>query len=160
MEPQVTKGMEPQVTKGMEPQVTTEIPPVERLIAADLVKRGAVIAPAVVGVCALIEGQKGALSAVFALGVVLANFFVSAAVLAWAAENSPTLLMGAALGSFMVRMIVISLAVWAVHDASWVSLKMVAIVMLAFHLGLLAWETRYVSASLAYPGLKPRRGDA
>jgi len=24
------------------------------------------------------------------------------------------------------------------------------------HLGLLIWETRYVSASLAYPGLKPR----
>ena len=24
------------------------------------------------------------------------------------------------------------------------------------HLGLLFWETRYVSATLAYPGLKPR----
>ena len=27
--------------------------------------------------------------------------------------------------------------------------------MIVTHLGLLFWETRYVSASLAFPGLKP-----
>jgi hypothetical protein len=31
-----------------------------------------------------------------------------------------------------------------------------ALTILVTHLGLLAWETRYVSATLAYPGLKPR----
>jgi len=30
-----------------------------------------------------------------------------------------------------------------------------AVTILATHLGLLFWELRYVSASLAYPGLKP-----
>ena len=30
-----------------------------------------------------------------------------------------------------------------------------AILMLVTHLGLLFWELRYVSASLAFPGLKP-----
>jgi len=35
-----------------------------------------------------------------------------------------------------------------------------AVAILVTHLGLLFWETRYVSATLAYPGLKPRRGDA
>ena len=93
------------------------------------------------------------------LTVVLANFFVSAAVLGWAAQT-PTLLMAAALGSFLVRMIVLGVAVWAVHDESWVSLKLLAVTILVTHLGLLFWETRYVSATLAYPALKPRRGDA
>jgi hypothetical protein len=133
--------------------------PVERIIAADLVKRGLLIAPLIVAVCALIDGRNGALSAAFALVVVLANFFASAAVLAWAAQ-SPTLLMAAALSSFLGRMIVVGLAVWAVHGEPWVSIKLLAITILVTHLGLLAWETRYVSASLAYPGLKPRRGDA
>jgi hypothetical protein len=135
------------------------VEPVERLIAADLVKRGLLVAPAIVAVCALIDGRNGALSAAFALVVVLANFLASAAVLAWAAQ-SPTLLMAAALSSFLGRMIVVGLAVWAVHGESWVSIKLLAITILVTHLGLLAWETRYVSASLAYPGLKPRRGDA
>jgi hypothetical protein len=134
------------------------VPPVEKLIAADLVKRGLLIAPVIVAVCALIDGRNGAISAAFALTVVLANFFVSAAVLGWAAQT-PTLLMAAALGSFLVRMIVLGVAVWAVHDESWVSLKLLAVTILVTHLGLLFWETRYVSATLAYPGLKPRRGD-
>jgi hypothetical protein len=136
-----------------------EIEPVEKIIAADLVKRGLLLAPVIVVVCALIDGRNGALSAAFALVVVLGNFFVSAAVLAWAAQT-PTLLMAAALGSFLVRMVVLGVAVWAVHGASWVSLKLLAITILVTHLGLLAWETRYVSATLAYPALKPRRGDA
>jgi hypothetical protein len=134
-------------------------PPVEKIIAADLVKRGLLVAPLIIVVCALIDGRNGALSAAFALVVVLVNFFASAAVLGWAAQ-SPTLLMAAALSSFLFRMIVLGVAVWAVHDESWVDLKLLAVAMLVTHLGLLAWETRYVSASLAYPGLKPRRGDA
>jgi hypothetical protein len=43
---------------------------------------------------------------------------------------------------------------------SWVSKVPLGITIVLTHLGLLAWETRHVSISLAYPGLKPRRGDA
>jgi hypothetical protein len=135
------------------------VEPVEKVIATDLVKRGLLIAPLIVGVCALVGGRNGALTAAFALVVVLVNFLASAAVLAWAAP-SPTLLMAAALTSFLARMIIVGLAVWAVHGESWVLLKMLAITILVTHLGLLTWETRYVSASLAYPGLKPKRGAA
>ncbi|MBV8960473.1 MAG: ATP synthase subunit I [Actinobacteria bacterium] len=148
--------MEANLTPGTSPE---PVEPVERIIAADLVKRGLLLAPLVIVVCALIDGRNGALTAAFALVVVLANFFVSAAVLAWAAQ-SPTLLMATALSSFLVRMVTLGIAVWLVHDESWVSIKMLAITILVTHLGLLAWETRYVSASLAYPGLKPRRGGA
>ena len=143
----------------MEENLTSAPPPVEKIIAADLVKRGLLLAPLVIVVCALVDGRNGALTAAFALVVVLANFFVSAAVLAWAAQ-SPTLLMAAALSSFLVRMVTLGIAVWLVHDESWVSLKLLGVTILVTHLGLLAWETRYVSATLAYPALKPRRGDA
>jgi hypothetical protein len=34
-------------------------------------------------------------------------------------------------------------------------MKLLAVTVLLTHLGLLAWETRFVSASLAYPALKP-----
>jgi hypothetical protein len=43
-----------------------------------------------------------------------------------------------------------------VSDVDWVNVKLLAVAVLVTHLGLLAWETKYVSASLAYPDLKPR----
>lgn len=129
--------------------------PVERAIARDLLRWGALFAPAVIAVCALGFGRYGALTAAYAVAIVLANLVASAALLAWAAPKGPTVLMGVALGGFLGRMVVVGLAVWAVSDAAWVNLKLLAVTVLLTHLGLLAWETRYVSASLAYPALKP-----
>jgi hypothetical protein len=135
----------------------TEIqtPAVERAIAKDLVRRGAVLAPAVVIICALGFGRDGALTAGYAVAIVLINLVASAAMLAWAAPKGPTVLMATALGGFLGRMILVGLAVWAVNEASWVQMKLLAVTVLLTHLGLLAWETRFVSASLAYPALKP-----
>lgn len=131
-------------------------PAVEQALAKDLARRGALLAPLLIGVCALVAGRDGALTGAYAVAIVLTNFLASAALLAWAAPQSPTVLMGAALGGFVARMMVVGLAVWAVSDASWINLKLLAIAVLVTHLGLLAWETRYVSASLAFPALKPR----
>jgi hypothetical protein len=44
---------------------------------------------------------------------------------------------------------------FSVQHAAWVDLWVLAVTVLTTHLGMLAWETRYVSASLAFPGLKP-----
>jgi hypothetical protein len=44
-----------------------------------------------------------------------------------------------------------------VKGQPWVATAPLAITIVVTHLGLLFWETRHVSASLAYPGLKPRR---
>jgi CBS domain-containing protein len=41
------------------------------------------------------------------------------------------------------------------RDEPWIDLTALAVGVLVTHLGLLFWELRYVSASLAYPGLKP-----
>jgi hypothetical protein len=86
---------------------------------------------------------------------VVANFLVSAAMLAWTAKISISLMMGTALFGYLMRLGLIFLAVWVVRDASWVELVPLGLTIVVTHLGLLFWEMRYVSATLAFPGLKP-----
>ena len=50
---------------------------------------------------------------------------------------------------------IVAFAVFAVKDQSWVELPLLGFSLVLTHLGLLFWETRYVSVSLAFPGLKP-----
>jgi predicted tellurium resistance membrane protein TerC len=64
-------------------------------------------------------------------------------------------MMAAVLFGFLMRLGVIFVAVWLVKDAEWMQLVALGLTIIVTHLGLLVWELRYVSASLAYPGLKP-----
>ncbi len=132
---------------------------VERDVVADLSRRALWVAPVVVAASAAIWGRNGALSAAYALALVVVNFWASALLLQWAARISYGLLMGVALFGFLVRMALMGGAVWLVKDAGWVELAPLCGVLLVAHLGLLAWETRHVSASLAFPGLTPTRSE-
>jgi hypothetical protein len=89
------------------------------------------------------------------VAVVVVNLLLSSVSLTWAARVSPTALMGAALGGFLVRMMLVTGVVVAVKGSAWVDLTALAVAILVTHLSLLIWETRYVGANLAYPGLKP-----
>ncbi|MGI8792998.1 MAG: ATP synthase subunit I [Acidimicrobiales bacterium] len=129
----------------------------ERQIAADMMRRALPVAPVLIVVSGLIWGTKGAWSAAFALALVLVNLGLSAVSLAWAAKVSPSALMATALGGFLLRMLLIVGAITAVRGESWVAPLPLGICVVAFHVGLLIWESRHVSASLAFPGLKPRR---
>jgi hypothetical protein len=124
-------------------------------IAKDMVRRALPVAPVLVLVCGLIWGVDGALSSAYGIGLVLINFVVAASLLAWAARISPTALMAATLGGFLVRMGLIVAAVVLVQHQSWAVMAPMLGTILVTHIGLLLWETRYVSMSLAYPGLKP-----
>ena len=130
-------------------------PAVEREIAADLVRRALPVAPVLLLVAGLVWGIDGALSAAFGLAIVLVNFVLAAALLAWSARISLALMMGVALMGYLVRLGLIFLAVLLVKDASWVELVPLGLTIIVAHLGLLFWETRYVSASLAFPALRP-----
>jgi ATP synthase I chain len=130
-------------------------PAVEREVAFDMVRRAMPAVPVVVLAGLIGWGVDGALSAGFAVAVVVANFLLAASVLAWASRISYGLLMGAALFGYLVRIALIGLAVWAVKDLSWVEPLPLGLTLIVTHLGLLLWELRYVSASLAFPGLKP-----
>lgn len=130
-------------------------PAVETDIARDMLRRGAWAAPALVAVFGLIWGVDGALSTAYGIAIVAVNFLLAAALLSWTARISLGLMMGAALFGYLVRLALIFLAVWLVKDAAWVDIVPLGITLIVTHLGLLFWELRYVSASLAYPGLKP-----
>jgi len=132
-----------------------EVEPVEAHLAFDMVRRAVPFAPVIVLLAALARGTDGAWSAAIAIALVLVNLVLSALALVWAAGISLNAIMAVALGGFLVRMGLVSAVVWAVKDTGFVDLPTLAVVVLVTHLGLLAWETRYVSASLAYPGLKP-----
>lgn len=129
----------------------------EGAIAIDIARRALPLAAVPVGLSGVVAGWNGAASAGFAVGLVLANLLVSAWLLARAAQISPAMLMVAALFGYPVRLALIAAAVLAVADASWVVPTALGVSLIVSHLGLLAWELRYVSASLAFPGLKPAR---
>ena len=129
--------------------------PVELEISSDMVKRGLLVAPVLMLVGYLIWGTAGAWSSAFAIGLVLVNFLLSALLIGWAAKISLVVLMAATMFGYLFRLGLIFAAVFVVKDAAWISLPAVGAAIIVTHLGLLVWELRYVSISLAYPGLKP-----
>jgi hypothetical protein len=135
-----------------------QAPAVERQLVGDMLRRGLPVVPLAVLLAAAVWGTDGALSAAYGLGIVALNLLASAVMLGWAARTSPATLMATALGGFLVRMGLVFVALFAVRDQDWVAFVPLGITVLVSHLGLLFWETRYVSASLAFPGLKPRKG--
>jgi hypothetical protein len=133
-------------------------PPVERELVVDIAKRGLLVAPAIIAIAAVARGGPGAASAAFAVALVIVNLGLSGAALSWAARTSLNLLMVAALGGFLLRMGVLTGVIALIRHEPWVDLPTLAVTLLLTQLGLLFWETKYVSATLAYPGLKPPAG--
>jgi hypothetical protein len=127
-------------------------------VALDMVRRGLPLLPVGVIAGAVIGGLAGAASVAYGMGLVLINFLVAAYLLAWASRISFALVASVALGGYVLRLTLIFLAVWLVRNAAWVRFVPLGITIIATHLGLLTWELRFVSASFAHPGLKPRAG--
>ena len=137
-----------------------EGPAPERDVARDLVKKGLLASPVLIAVCWAIWGATGAASALYGIAIVCVNFLLSAALITWTARVNLGLMMGAVLFGYIGRLALIFAAVIVVRDASWVSLVPLGLTIIVTHLGLLFWELRYVSASLAFPALKPQRKGA
>ena len=135
--------------------VRDEGPAPEREVARDLVRHGLLALPVALLVGFVGWGTAGVASVAFATGLVLVNFVVAAALLGWAARISLGLLMGVSLFGFVIRLAFIAGAVLAVRNQPWVEAVPLGVTLVVAHLGLLLWETRFVSASLAFPGLKP-----
>lgn len=129
----------------------------EAQLVRDMVRRGVKWLPVLVLLCGLLAGRDGAISSAYAVAIVLANLVLSAALLVWSARISLGALMGAALFGFLLRLGLVFLAVVVVKDSSWMHFPALGISLIVTHLGLLFWELRYVSLSLAHPGLKPTR---
>lgn len=128
----------------------------ERGIVADMLRRGVKFVPMWLLFTLLLWGPDGAASAAYGIGLIFANFIAAAALLTWAGRISPTALMVAALGGFILRLGVLTVAVIAASKISVFAPVPLGITIIVSHLGLLIWESRYVSLSLAYPGIGPR----
>ncbi|MEY4229556.1 MAG: hypothetical protein RLZZ362_405 [Actinomycetota bacterium] len=141
------------------PAFTTRLegPAPEVAVTKDMVRRGFVVAPVVIAVCAVIWGVNGAFSSAYAIALVLVNFALAATLVAVTARISLGLMMGAVLFGYLIRLGLILVAVLAVRDAGWISLPALGATIIVSHLGLLVWEMKFVALSLAHPGLKPAR---
>jgi hypothetical protein len=146
---------QPQADAATGQQVLDATPEVERELATDMLKKGVWVAPAVTLLCTAIWGLDGLTSALFGLGLLLVNLALSVASYSWAAKRSQTHLLGVALFGFLVRMAILVVAVMLVQDQPWIDLGALGTTILVTYVGLLVWEARVVSASLAFPGLKP-----
>jgi hypothetical protein len=60
------------------------------------------------------------------------------------------------LASLIFRFVVVIGSLMAARHATFLDLTSFGIALVASHLGLLVWEAKSVSMSLAFPGLKPR----
>ncbi len=130
-------------------------PTPERTVARDIVRHGLIVAPLLILTCGGLWGIDGALSATYAIAIVLVNFLLSAFLITWSARISLPVLMGTVLGGYLARLGLIFVAVFVVRDASWFDKVPLGFTLIVTHLLLLVWELRFVSASLAFPGLKP-----
>ena len=149
------KSDDPQYTSVLSMHDTGPAP--EAAIVRDIIKHGMYVAPLMIGLSALIWGVNGGWSSTYGLVIVLGNFAVAAWMVSYTAKISYALMMGATLFGYIFRLAVIAAAVFLVRNASWTELVPLCMTIVISHVGLLFWELRYVSLSLAFPGLKPNQ---
>jgi len=134
------------------------VPPIDRIesrIAHDLTRHALYVAPiAMLGV-GLWRGVDAAGAVALAFALVIGNFVLSAAILGWTARRHPEVLVGVALFSFLGRLILITVIGVGIKELDVVDWPVFCITLVVSYLGLLFWELRSISVSLASPGLKP-----
>ena len=129
-------------------------------VATDMARKSLVVAAVLIVASGAIWGVAGALSSAYSVVLVVLNFIAAAALIGAGAKRGVNFLMAAVLGGYLARFAVLTAAILLVKDASWVERAPLFITLLVTHIGLLLWETRSVSLSLAYPGLKPKETTA
>jgi hypothetical protein len=127
----------------------------EAQVISDMLRRGLPAFPVIVLVAGLVWGWNGAASAAFAVGLVVVNFALTAIILSYTGRQSVQMLMVGVLVGYALRMALVVAALFLVKDQSWAELVPLGITLVVTHLGLLFSEMRHVSASLAFPGVKP-----
>ena len=138
------------------PAPTPPIDQIESRIAHDIARHALIVAPiAIIGV-GIWRGVPAGAAVALALALVVGNFIAAAWVLGWVARTAPDLLMGAAMMSFLIRLVLISVIGFGIKEADLVDWPVFCVTLVASYLGLLFWEMRSISLSMASPGLKPK----
>ncbi len=127
----------------------------ERALVFDLARLGLIVGPVFMAICGLAWGWHGLASSFFALVLVIGNLFLGAMIIETSAKISLNFLMGAVLGGFLVRLILLTVIVLPVRHFAWFTPVPFAISLVGGHLVLLAWESKRVSTTLSSPNAAP-----
>jgi hypothetical protein len=99
-------------------------------------------------VAGLIGGTAAAWSAAIAVVIVFLNFVAAAVSAAWAARISLTILFAVALGGFVVRLMIYTIALVLLNTLEWFSPLAFALTLVPVTVGLLVIEARALSGRL------------
>lgn len=131
-------------------------PAPELQVAGDLARRAIPLAPVILVAAAIGWGWSGVASSAIGIGLVVVNFLLAALIISTTIRVSLNALMAGVLFGFILRLALLTVAVVLLRKIGWIEDIPLLFTVLITHIGLLVWETRYVSMSLAYPGLKPK----
>lgn len=131
-------------------------PAPELEVARDLARRAVPLAPVLLVAAAIGWGWSGVASSAIGVGLVVVNFLLAALIISTTIRVSLNALMAGVMFGFILRLALLTVAVVLLRKFSWIDDIPLLFTVLITHIALLMWETRYVSMSLAYPGLKPR----
>lgn len=134
--------------------------PIEKNMASHMVKWGALASPALLAISYAIWSLRGLESSAYAVLLVLVNFFVTARALEYFGRISLSALMGAALGSFIFDLVLLTAAVIPLASAPWMNLWALGLTLIVTHLGLVVFEATTISSRTAYRGLRQTRQGA
>lgn len=124
-------------------------------VALDIVRRSVWVIPVAVMLAAAFWGLDGVWSTLYGLAIVVVNFLLAGWMLQVGGRIGAAAMGAAAFFGFLLRLGLIMVAVLAVRNQPWVELVPLGVTIIVTHLGLLFWELRHISHTLAFPGLKP-----
>jgi hypothetical protein len=96
----------------------------------------------------VVSGSAAAWSAAIAVVIVFLNFVAAALSVAWAARISPMILFAVAMGGFVARLIVYTIALVLLNTLEWFSPLAFALTLVPVTIGLLVVEAKALSGRL------------
>ena len=106
------------------------------------------VAVVAVGLGYVAGGADAAWSAAIGIAIVTANFLMFALSIAWAATISPTMIAIVALGGYLVRLIVFTMALVILTKLSWFSPVAFALTLVPATIALLVYEAKALSGRM------------
>ena len=106
------------------------------------------VAAVAVGLGYAAGGADAAWSAAIGIAIVTANFLMFALSIAWAATISPTMIAIVALGGYLVRLIVFTMALVILTKLSWFSPVAFALTLVPATIALLVYEAKALSGRM------------
>lgn len=118
----------------------------------EAIRRMLPLAPLALIVATIVAGAIGggaaAWSAGIAVVIVFLNFVAAALSVAWAARISPTILFAVAMGGFVVRLMIYTIALVLLNTFAWFSPLAFALTLVPVTIGLLVIEAKTLSGRL------------